>query len=378
LTTDPKTLSRRIARSTAAVWIAGVVAFAALSSVVAGRGHQSDVDSQLRAHALAAYGLGWWDLDGVFHDEVLHKEPELIQGPVRISFATPDGLAFGPPDPDQKMLVRRAMETEEPVWLERGRERTVAIAAYGDDDRVRGAVIASMSTGAARRATARFAAVTSLAALVLIGVGLAMSHRLARRLLAALQASIAEREQILAGAAHELRNPMAALLARIDSTPEGGAETALPEIRGTAKAATGVVERLLTWSRLAHATPAMAPVRLDLLVELCLEDDESLDAEPTVVDGDAELLEVAVRNLIENARVHGGGVERVRVADGRVEVLDRGEGIADDRLLEPFTKGATSPGSGLGLALARRIADRHGGHLEVSPAVALVLPVRAS
>ncbi len=358
------------------MWVAGVLAFALLAIVVAGRAYQSDVDSQLRAHTLAAYGLGWWDLDGVFHDEVLRKEPELISGEVRISFATPDGLAFGPPDPDRAMLVRRAMETEEPVWLDRGRERTLAIAAYGDDDRVRGAVIATMSTGAAWRTTTRFAGITGAAALVLILLGLVMSQRLAARLLAALQASLAEREQILAGAAHELRNPMAALLARIDSTPEGGAETALPEIRGTAVAATGVVERLLTWSRLAHATLSMGPVRLDLLVELCLEDDEPLEAEPTVVDGDAELLEVAVRNLVENARIHGGGVERVRVADGRVEVFDRGDGIPDDRLLDPFTKGASSPGSGLGLALVRRIADKHGGRLQASPTVALVLPVR--
>ncbi len=353
-----------------------MLVFAGLSIAVAGRSHQSDVDSQLYAHALAAYGLGWWDLDGVFHDEVLYKEPELTRGEVRITFATPEGRVFGPPDPDREVLVRQAMETEEPVWLDRGRERTLAIAAYGDDDRAHGAVIATMSTGAARVATARFAGSTAVAALVLILAGLFMSQRLATRLLGALQASLAEREQILAGAAHELRNPMAALLARIDSTPEGGAETALPEIRGTARSVSGVVERLLTWSRLAHATLSTGPVRLDLLVEVCLEDDELLDAEPTVVDGDAELLEVAVRNLVDNARVHGGGIERVRVADGRVEVLDRGDGIPDEQLLEPFTKGAASPGSGLGLALARRIAQRHGGHLEISPTVALVLPVR--
>ena len=375
MTTDPKTLSRRIARSTAAVWVAGVLAFAALSSVVAGHGHQSDVDSQLRAHALAAYGLGWWDDDNVYHDEFLLREPMLVQGEVRITVATPDEHLFGSEVSDQAMLVRQAMETKDEVWLDRGHERTLAIAAYGDDDRIRGAVIATMSTEEARRATATFAGVTAAAALVLILLGLVMSQRLATRLLEALQASLVEREQILAGAAHELRTPMATLLARVDSTPESEAEAALPEIRGTVAAAASMVERLLTWSRLAHATVARDPVRLDLLVELCLEDDEQLQAEPTVVEGDAKLLEVAVRNLVDNARVHGGGVDSVLVADGRVEVRDRGDGVLDDRLLAPFMKGDASPGSGLGLALVRRIADKHDGRLEISPEVALVLPV---
>ena len=352
-----------------------MIVFASLSIVIAGRGHQSDVDGQLRAHALAAYGLGWWDIDGIFHDEVLLKEPELVQGDVQITIATPDDVLFGPDDPDRAALVSRAMATLEEVWLDRPTERTLAIAAYGDDDLAHGAVIATMSTGAANQATVRFAIVTGVAALALILIGLVMSQRLAAHLLAALQASLVEREQILAGAAHELRTPMATLLARIDSTPEGDAETALPEIRSTVAAASGMVERLLTWSRLAHSSPTLEPVRLDLLVELCLEDDEPLQAEPTVVDGDAKLLEVAVRNLVDNARIHGFGVDHLHVAGGRVEVHDRGDGLPDDHLIAPFTKGAQSPGSGLGLALVRRIAERHGGCLEVSPVVALVLPI---
>ncbi len=375
MTTEPRALSLRIARSTAAVWVVGVVAFAALSIGIAGRGYQSDVDAQLWAHAMAAYGLAWWDVDGVFHDEVLLKEPALVQGPVRITIATPDERVFGPADPDQAVLVRRAMESIDEVWLDRPPQRTLAIAAWDDADRVRGAVIATMSTRGARRATARFAGVTAIAALALILAGLVMSRRLAARLLGALQASMAEREQILAGAAHELRTPMATLLARVDSTPAGEGDAALPEIRATVASASGMVQRLLTWSRLAHSSPAREPVRLDLLVELCVEEDEPVEARPTVVQGDPELLEVALRNLLENARIHGGGVDRVTVADGRVEVHDRGEGIGDDDLLDPFAKGAASPGSGLGLALVRRIAERHGGQLEIAPVVALVLPV---
>ncbi len=338
------------------------------------RGYQADVDSQLRAHALAAYGLAWWDAEGVFHDEILLREPKLIEGEVRISIGTPDELLFGPEVPDRAALIRRAMANDGEVWLDRPNERILAIETYDDADRITGAVIVTMSTGGASFATLRFAGVTLAAALCLILLGLVMSQYLAGRLLAALQASLAEREQILAGAAHELRTPMATLLARIDSTPEDDAEAALPEIRRTVTKASGMVERLLTWSRLAHMTPAKEPLRLDLLVELCLEDDEPLQAEPTVVEGDAKLLEVALRNLVENARIHGGGIDHVRVLDGRVEVHDRGDGIRDDQLVAPFTKGEDSPGSGLGLALVRRIAEKHGGRLEVTPVIVLVLP----
>ncbi len=377
MTTDPRALARRIGRATALAWVAGVVLLAALSIVTAQQGYDADVDGQLWAHALAAYGLGWWDEDGAFHDEVLLKEPDLVSGPVRITMATPGGVVFGPDDPDRAVLVERAMASPgEEVWLDRPGERGLALATYDDADRVVGAVIATQSTRWARRAAARFALITTAAALALVLVGLLMSQWLARRLLAALQASLTERERILAGAAHELRTPLATLLARVDSTPAGEEAAALPEVRSTAARAAAMVERLLTWSRLAHATPAREPVRLDLLVELCLDDDEPLEGEACVVDGDPQLLEVAVRNLVENARVHGDGVDRVRVAGGRVEVHDRGQGLPADHEIAPFRRGPASRGSGLGLALVRRIAEKHGGRLETAPVVVLVLPVR--
>lgn len=383
---EPEALARRLAVRTAGAWVIGVLCFAALAVVLARGAVHMDFDANLRLHAFTAYGLGYWDDEGSFHGEFIAAEPDLHVDGVRISVARPEGVVFGPPVEDHGALVETVLANLDEVWTETDGRRTLAIPSYDERDNPVGAVVVSASTVASWDLAARYTAIILAAAVLLIALGLALSRRLAARVLTTLQASIDEREQLLAGAAHELRTPMATLSAVIDAAPPERAQETLAELRVEVRRASRMVEALLTWSRLAHADLRVEPVRLDLLVELCIEEHEDalleLPEAPLVVEGDPRLLEIAVRNLVHNARVHGDGLAKLRVyREGEralVEVHDRGPGLPEgaegEALLEPFRKGAESRGSGLGLALVRRIAAKHGGELQVRPAVALSLP----
>ncbi|MFC3440649.1 sensor histidine kinase [Sphingobium rhizovicinum] len=142
-----------------------------------------------------------------------------------------------------------------------------------------------------------------------------------------------------------------------------------------------MVTTLLDFMR--EGTDNAPRVRIDLsaIVETLADDlaDMGQDvavmqSERAVVLGDAVALRRCAGNLVENA-VRYAGSARIGIAvDGRhvmVTVEDDGPGVPDatiDRLCEPFYRGEASRnretgGVGLGLSIARTIADGHGGSL---------------
>jgi signal transduction histidine kinase len=228
-----------------------------------------------------------------------------------------------------------------------------------------------------------------------------------------LQRLVRSERELLANVSHELRTPLARIRVALELAAEGDHEKAqryLTEIGDDLAELDGLVEEILTAARLSGAGPSGLPVhraRLELGTllgevaarfraedprrSLALEVAEGLPP----VEADAPLLRRLLDNLLDNARKYsepGAPVTlaaRAEPAAVVLEVRDRGIGIdaADlPRLFTPFfrtdrSRARGTGGVGLGLTLAKRIAEAHGGTIAVESApgqgttVRVVLPV---
>ena len=181
----------------------------------------------------------------------------------------------------------------------------------------------------------------------------------------------------LAVLAHEVRSPVAALVAVAETAADSRGESdEIPTLVRLALAASRAIERIVL--DVAVASVRLEPVDMGALVRDAVAAHRVRGAEVAVVvddglsvDGDPVRLRQVIDNLIANALVHGGSEVTVRAArrEGAVHVVvsDTGPGIAPDQLDSIFDAGvrldADTSGSGLGLALARAIAQAHGGSL---------------
>ncbi|MEM1245438.1 MAG: ATP-binding protein [Acidobacteriota bacterium] len=204
-----------------------------------------------------------------------------------------------------------------------------------------------------------------------------------------LSESLEQIGALTAGLAHELRNGLASLrgyltLIERSATVEAQAlQEDLVELRHEADHLQRVVEDFLSFAR--PGSVRVEPVVLERLVHRAASDPVLAKVPIAVrskigtaeVSGDPQLLERALRNLLHNAAraqregAHADEPIRVRIVavDEGFDVLieDRGPGIADavrDRLFHPFASGSAQ-GVGLGLALSRRIAELHGGTVQL-------------
>ena len=234
--------------------------------------------------------------------------------------------------------------------------------------------------------------VTALAAL-LVG----------RRMLAAallpLQQQVTALQRFTADASHELRHPLTALRALLAAMPPAlrqHPDVAWPQLDALCQRTNELLEDLLTLARLEQSGvgtdgDAHGRERFDLLELLedllrcyapqAAERDVALVLSPAPahqevpVDGDSQELLRLFTNLLLNAMRHSprGGSVTLRVArSGRqvqVAVCDQGPGIPADQqeqVFDRFWSGADRGGhSGLGLAISRAIARRHGGELRL-------------
>ena len=192
------------------------------------------------------------------------------------------------------------------------------------------------------------------------------------RAAARIEELVGAHKSLLANASHELRTPLARIRVALELLPSSldaerraGIETDIAELDA-------LIGEILLASRLDATDAPESDEPVDLLAlaaEECAPYPEAaLDGAPVTGRGDARLLRRLLRNLLENARRHGRAPVRVSVArDGarsRRVVAHAGEPIPaaeSERIFEPFYRRADGAGAGLGLALVRQIARRHGG-----------------
>jgi signal transduction histidine kinase len=195
-----------------------------------------------------------------------------------------------------------------------------------------------------------------------------------------LQAALHHLERFTAYAAHELRNPLAIMLAQIDAMPKSKEADGL---RDDVERLMHLIDRLLEYARTESVVVDpdrrmdLGKLARDVVARLFpgfrkAGHDLVLEAPPGAIEiaADPTLIESALRNLIDNAGRHTppSGTVTVTIALDpiRIEVADHGPGVNPahlPELMKPFRRGNRAGAAGLGLAIVAETARRVGATL---------------
>jgi two-component system, OmpR family, sensor kinase len=205
--------------------------------------------------------------------------------------------------------------------------------------------------------------------------------------------------RLLHDISHELRSPLARLQAAVGLARQnpGNVDASMDRIEREAVRMDKLVDELLTLSRVeaGMGSERSESVRLTELVHDVVEDaafeararsisviydTNAVLPDPVAIEGNREMLHRALENVVRNAGRHSPPGGTVRIT-GRVDavaraveltIADEGPGVAAGDLasiFDPFYRGseaARTPGHGLGLAIARRVVEAHGGTITAS------------
>jgi two-component system sensor histidine kinase CpxA len=210
------------------------------------------------------------------------------------------------------------------------------------------------------------------------------------RMAGQIEGLVESQKQLLRDISHDLRSPLQRIRMALELARRGDAsqQAQLDRIERETVRINSFIEQLLTLARLesTESTPAMEPLSINAIVEHIVSD-AKLEAERVgctlsltaltqyQVNGNAEVLQSAIENVVRNAIHHGGEGKSLELglhAEGNDAVLtirDHGPGVPEEslpRLFEPFfrvdsARSLTTGGSGLGLAIAAKAVELHGG-----------------
>jgi signal transduction histidine kinase len=194
---------------------------------------------------------------------------------------------------------------------------------------------------------------------------------------------------LLANASHELRSPLARIRMSLELLGQEGPAAQREEIGRSIRELDQLIDEILLASRLDRQGDAEPFEEVDLMglaAEECARSGAQLHIEPAdvgqgmLLQGSPRLLRRLLRNLLENAQRHGKGevtasIER-QGTQWVLRVRDHGPGVPPaerERIFEPFYRlsgrSEQSGGAGLGLALVKTIAERHGGSVACQEAL---------
>lgn len=207
-------------------------------------------------------------------------------------------------------------------------------------------------------------------------------------MLVRLEHAYDDQRRFVADASHELRTPVAIVrgnieLLRSGHSTERDAEESLAMIEAEAIRMSKLLDELLSLARLEGASRPFQPLEVRTLLEEAAARAHTLGERIITLDGpcglwiegDPDLLDQALVNLMRNAIAHtrdGGAIALACEAlptTIRVSITDDGPGIADadlGRIFDRFYRAqgkrpASGGGAGLGLAIAKRLVEIHGG-----------------
>jgi signal transduction histidine kinase len=219
-------------------------------------------------------------------------------------------------------------------------------------------------------------------------------------------------ERFMRRIVHDMRNPLAAIIAHasnLQTAPQfdkSAATRTAQTIETEAQRLTRLVDSILFDARLSHMPLVLESVdAADIMEEVYYQHDERAEKEgktlelemptdPLPIEADRDLLARALSNLVDNSLKYSSYGCRVRIVGERaaqhilLKVIDDGEGIPPeylpDRIFEAMVRVKPRDGiagTGLGLSIVRKIAQMHGGAIQVESALGrgttmtLVLPV---
>lgn len=197
---------------------------------------------------------------------------------------------------------------------------------------------------------------------------------------ARIEELVSTHKMLLVNTSHELRTPLARIRLGIELMQGDSDPRRRTELEKDITDLDGLIEQILLSSRLDAVGIVGVLEDVDLLAvaaeEAARYEHCSVTGNSVTVAGDRVLLQRMVRNLLDNAERHGAPPIKIDVelesGDAVLTVSDHGPGInAHDRerIFAPFYRapGSKGGGAGLGLALVRQIAQRHGGDAAWAP-----------